>query len=188
MKLKLKNKKQAGFTLIELLVVISIIGLLSSIILTSVASARQQARDAKRVGDIQAISEALELYYADHNSYPPITTSIAYPAYSTAFSYNNDGDWTELATLLKPYLPTLPVPPAGGPANRYEYVTGGTSAVSVNGDGKNWCIPDTGGFVIFSVLENGATTAGKNDGGVLDLTYERNGGNAQVRLSGVLCN
>lgn len=61
----------AGFTLIELLVVIAIIGLLSSIVLASLNSARAKARDAKRVSDIQALKTAVELYYLDNNQYPP---------------------------------------------------------------------------------------------------------------------
>ena len=64
-------KHQKGFTLIELLVVISIIGLLASIILVALNGARQKARVAKRAGDLEQISKALELFYNDNqNSYP----------------------------------------------------------------------------------------------------------------------
>lgn len=71
-----------GFTLIELLIVISIIGILSSIVLTNLSTARAKGRDGKRISDISQIRLALELY-ADQNSgqYPPdISTSIA-PTY-----------------------------------------------------------------------------------------------------------
>lgn len=46
-KLILLNKNKRGFTLIELLVVVSIIGLLSSIVLASLNSARTKAKEAK---------------------------------------------------------------------------------------------------------------------------------------------
>lgn len=60
----------AGFTLIELLVVISIISLLSSIVLTSVNSARVKARDARRLADVRQLSTALQLYFDDNNAFP----------------------------------------------------------------------------------------------------------------------
>ena len=59
-----------GFTLIELLVVISIISLLSSIVLTSVNSARKKARDARRLTDMRTMQTALEFYYDQNNQYP----------------------------------------------------------------------------------------------------------------------
>lgn len=66
----LKSMKQRGFTLIELLVVIAIIGILSSVVLASLNSAREKSRDARRQTDLQQISLALELYYDDNGSYP----------------------------------------------------------------------------------------------------------------------
>ena len=67
----MKNNKK-GFTLIELLVVIAIIGLLSTLAVVSLNSARVKARDARRMSDLKQISTAMELYASDSNigSYP----------------------------------------------------------------------------------------------------------------------
>jgi type II secretion system protein G len=61
---------RAGFTLIELLVVIAIIGILSSVVLASLNSARKKGRDARRVADIKQLQLALELYYDANGAYP----------------------------------------------------------------------------------------------------------------------
>ena len=60
-----------GFTLIELLVVIAIIGLLASIILASVYSARQQAERVTALANIKELQTALEIYITDTGFYPP---------------------------------------------------------------------------------------------------------------------
>ena len=60
----------SGFTLIELLVVIAIIGILSSVVLASLNSARTKARDTRRVSDLKQIQVALELYYDATSKYP----------------------------------------------------------------------------------------------------------------------
>ena len=64
----MKNKK--GFTLIELLVVVAIMGLLASLAVIALNTARARARDARRVSDIKQIQTALELYYMDNYKYP----------------------------------------------------------------------------------------------------------------------
>ena len=63
-------KRTRGFTLIELLVVIAIIGMLSSVVLASLNTARAKARDARRVSDLKQMQLALELYYDSNGSYP----------------------------------------------------------------------------------------------------------------------
>lgn len=64
------NLTRKGFTLIELLVVISIIGLLASVVLSSVSLARAKGRDAARVQEVDQIKNALELYYSTEKHYP----------------------------------------------------------------------------------------------------------------------
>ena len=63
-------KQEHGFTLIELLVVIAIIGILSSVVLASLNSARVKARDAKRISEVRQIQTALALYYDTYGQYP----------------------------------------------------------------------------------------------------------------------
>ena len=63
--------RSRGFTLIELLVVISIIGILSSIVLTALTDARSRARDVKWLAEVKQIQSALSLYKSDKDFYPP---------------------------------------------------------------------------------------------------------------------
>ena len=69
--MKIKGKtKLLGFTLIELLVVIAIIGLLSTLAVVALNSARLKSRDARRIADINAIQQGLELFMNDCDEYP----------------------------------------------------------------------------------------------------------------------
>jgi len=91
------NKKK-GFTLIELLVVIAIIGILSSVVLASLNTARLKSRDAKRVADIKQVQVALELYFDDNRKYP-----------------------STLAPLAPSYIPVIPLDPINSGVNVYAY-------------------------------------------------------------------
>ncbi len=92
-----KIKANKGFTLIELLVVVAIIGILATVILSSLSKARSKARDAKRLADMKAIYDALAMYESDHG-YVPITYT---------YSGANSGGWdNSVAGDFLPFLVT----------------------------------------------------------------------------------
>jgi general secretion pathway protein G len=111
----MKRSPSKGFTLIELLVVIAIIGLLSTLAVVALNSARQRSRDAKRVSDIRQIQTALELGFSESNNYPTETATILGDANNDVLC-NNGGvatfqaDTTGCTTIYMGLVPTNPTP------------------------------------------------------------------------------
>lgn len=68
-------KSKKGFTLIELLVVVAIIGILSSIVLVSLNSARNKGRDASGKGSMSSMRASAELIFDTTNSYDTVCDS-----------------------------------------------------------------------------------------------------------------
>lgn len=79
---KFFNKKrnpigsERGFTLIELLVVIAIIGLISTLAIVALGSAREKARDQARISRLKQIQTGLEIYFTENNQYPVVANGI----------------------------------------------------------------------------------------------------------------
>ena len=106
---KIKTGSKKSFTLIELLVVITVIGLLASIVLVSMGSARKRARDARRQADIRQIGTAMEFYYSDNSDKYLLTTAGA-----------------NTVTAIGAYMPALPKDPLNTSPQQYTW-TGNAS-------------------------------------------------------------
>ena len=112
-----------GFTLIELLVVIAIIGLLSSIVLASLNTARVKGADAARISDVKSLETAMELYYNTNGGYP-----------TSKGSGNGDvllSDATLISKLVPTYIASMPALLIAD-GDRY-YANGATSGVQTSG-------------------------------------------------------
>ncbi len=74
----MKNNLKKGFTLIELLVVIAIIGLLAAVVLASLNSSRDKAKDGNTKLSLTQVGVQAALYYDLHRAYK--TTGTATPS------------------------------------------------------------------------------------------------------------
>ena len=100
-----------GFTLVELLIVIFIIGLLGSVIVVNLSSAREKARDSYRLASLNQVEKAIELYKNDNNGEPPGIEGVEY--------VNGVTDW--IPGLVPDYIPELPSDPINSMAHKFHY-------------------------------------------------------------------
>ncbi|NUQ57149.1 MAG: type II secretion system protein [Candidatus Paceibacter sp.] len=152
----MKKQFKKGFTLIELLVVIAIIGILSSVVLASLNSARVKARDVKRIADLKQIRTALDMYYNDNNQ--------EYPADLAALVTGN-------------YMPATPADPLNSGNYIYQYtgISSDVSGAPCDSYHIGATLEDTGNAIFDSDIDNegGGTvctggTGSDFDGGGVD--------------------
>lgn len=128
MNLKLKNSNSKGFTLmgskgftlIELLVVVSLIGILATLVVANLNSARERARDAQRKSDMRSIQTALRLYYNDNAGYPQSSSGNIVGCDGSSCTWGSA--WTSNSIT---YMNILPGDPLSDQSYTYTGVVGG---------------------------------------------------------------
>lgn len=118
--------------MIELLVVIAIIGLLSTLAVVALNTARVKARDAKRLADLHQLQTALELYYNDQNGYPPAAQPITLGKGSAACL--DSAGFGNAGCSNNPYLSIVPSDPLQSGSYIYS-VVGSSYSVSASLEG-----------------------------------------------------
>ncbi len=87
--------KRCAFTLIELLVVVAIIAILAAMLLPALSSAREKARRASCVTNLNQMGKALEAYCGDYSQYYPCWTAWGRPGtqanFGSGFSETSGG-------------------------------------------------------------------------------------------------
>jgi len=140
------SREQRGFTLIELLVVIAIIGILSSVVLASLNTARNRGADAAVKSDLGSVRAQAELFYDSNSStYASMCTDTTIASQTNAASNAATGNTTSDACFSSAtaWIVTSPLK--------------STNVVSSSSGTDYWCVDSTGAS---KVADSAATAVG----------------------------
>lgn len=131
MKISLKKAclRRQGFTLIELLVVIAIIGILASVVLASLNTARSKGSNAKTKAQLSGARAGAEIYYDNNGGYGAANALC-----------------TDASAFIRPYTLNTNYP---GSLTLSCFSSATAYAMSypltvAEGANTNWCIDSTG--------------------------------------------
>ncbi len=147
------QKYKKGFTIIELLIVIAIIGIIASIVLVQLNTARAKGRDSFRVQSLKEIQKAVELYHTDTGNYPDtgdewwsgdactITNTVLNTTEDASVKgYGVDG---YIPDLIPTYISALPKDPAPTNTRCFAYRSDGNEYMFTDQDGAESFNPNT---------------------------------------------
>jgi prepilin-type N-terminal cleavage/methylation domain-containing protein len=134
--MKKLNRTHGGFTLIELLVVIAIIGILSSVVLVSLNSARKKGTDTRVISDVQETRTALESGYTG-GVYPDLYNTTASGVNLLAATTTNGADVSNINQLA------LDAVTQGGALSIY---------INTNGNAGSATVGNAIGYAIYGQL------------------------------------
>lgn len=123
---------EKGFTLLELMVVVLIIGLLAAVVVPRVVGRHEDAQIVKAQHDIQALSNALNLYKLDNYNYPSTDQGL------DALVKQPSGEPAAKNWRKGGYVERVPKDPWGNP---YQFLSPGEKSDfevwSMGADGRN---------------------------------------------------
>jgi prepilin-type N-terminal cleavage/methylation domain-containing protein len=131
-------KKNSGFTLIELLIVICIIGILSTIILSSLSNSRAKAYDSKVKQQLNSFRTAAELYFTNQDRYNEVQ-GVPISECSTGMFNNFDAENSSPGLYIADgNLPDFSVVKCGSTDSTYA-----VKATLYSGN-EYWCVDNKG--------------------------------------------
>lgn len=145
------SSNNKGFTLIELLVVIAIIGILASVVLLSLSSAKEKAADASVKSNLNSARNSAALYYLAQGAYSYNSTGSYYSGNcltgNTVFRMTSNSG-TEERAIADRVADAIEVANQSGTAkqcrvsaDRQTYMI----TIQLKSNGNYWCV-DSSGF------------------------------------------
>lgn len=150
MKMNLKKSFKSGFTLIELLVVVAIIGILASVVLASLNTARAKGADAAIKANLANIRAQAELVYDPAGTYGTVANAASDCVAPTATSlFDNSTIKAALASAASA---------SGGTGACFSSLSAWSASYPLKTNSANsWCVDSTGASK--SRTGNATTTA-----------------------------
>jgi general secretion pathway protein G len=153
----MSNRKHTGFTLLEMMLVVVIIALIAAIAIPKFSRGAAGATDSAVAADLAVLRNAIDMFQADHNTYPSATT-IANQLTQYTDSSGNAQATKDGTHIYGPYLRTVPALPVG--ANK-----GNSGIAAATGTGVGWL------YTVASGTIGTNTTTETDSAGVLYTTY-----------------
>jgi type IV pilus assembly protein PilA len=148
----MKKTFQKGFTLIELLVVIAIIGILSSIVLASLSSARTKGEDSAIQATLSNMRAQAELYNSNNGGYGAQTALCS----AGMFAATGTGGLSNLVTAAQAKTTVVCDATGGTAASSSAWVVSGLLKTS-----GAFCVDSAGNAIASTSNPNATATACK---------------------------
>ncbi len=117
-----------GFTVLEALIVLAVFGLLATLAVLSLNSARASLRDAQRLSDVSVVRSALSQYWLDKATYPQTAGVDLGMTGSNSDMLSAAGFVASTDPTQPVYLNRVPTGPKSGEYYRYH---GGANGYSI---------------------------------------------------------
>jgi prepilin-type N-terminal cleavage/methylation domain-containing protein len=146
MKIVKRINKARGFTLVELLVVIAIMSILTVITAGQFQQAQWKARDVQRKSNLDSLSKAIQMYYADLGTLPAEATINGLLA--TGGELKDDSGYVYMKVVPKESINGMPAFCYELTGNKYGLFTGlenkeDSDCNDLNDHNKNACDSST---------------------------------------------
>ncbi|MBP6945103.1 prepilin-type N-terminal cleavage/methylation domain-containing protein [Patescibacteria group bacterium] len=124
----LMRRLKPGFTILEILIVLAVFGLLATLAVLSLNSARARVRDAQRLSDVSTISAGLSRYWLEKATYPSSAGIELGKPGSNAEVLSAGGFEARQSAQQPIYLDRLSTGPK---VNEFYYYKGGANGYSI---------------------------------------------------------